>query len=112
LAPAVSKKRHYSAIIRPGLEAPVVMQHSRHDAGRAVVGSGDHLSAGGIFFVDRERIGVDPQSNACMGFAGRRVINCRYSLGARRLTPNTPGSSPWASNPRRTQSCMTLPNAQ
>ncbi len=34
-------------------------------------------------------------------------MSLRYSFGARRRTPSTPGNRPCASKPRRTQSCIT-----
>ena len=50
----------HAAIGRARNEAPVVMQHRRHDAGRAVRRRGDDASAGGVLLVHRQRIEVHP----------------------------------------------------
>ena len=49
-----------AVIVGSRLEAPVVMQHGRHDARGAVGRRGHHLAARGIFLVDGERVDVDP----------------------------------------------------
>ena len=54
------QKAHYAVFTRAGDKAHVVMQHRRHNPGRTVGGRGDHAPAVGVFFVDRQRVQVDP----------------------------------------------------
>src|SRR5690554_5178765 len=50
----------HALLIGARAEAVVVVQHRGDDAGRAVGGGGDDPATGGVLFVDRERVEVDP----------------------------------------------------
>ena len=60
MAAATSRKRITPSSLAPVLEAAVVVQHRRHDAGGPVGRGGDHAPAGGVLLVHRERVGVHP----------------------------------------------------
>ena len=81
----------------PGTKRRVVVQHGRHDAGRAVGGRGDHAAAGGVLLVDRQRVQVDPvqhgQRIAQRGLGPARQLGDTAG-GARRRTSSPPGRMP------------------
>src|SRR6185312_14080987 len=66
-------------VVRFRAEAQVVVTDGGHDAGGAVGGRGDHAAAGGVFFVDGERVEVDPVED------GQRVAQRGFGLVAQIL---------------------------
>ena len=54
------QKAYDAVFVGTGDETHVVMQHRRDDSGCTIGGRGDHASAVGVFFVDRQGVQVDP----------------------------------------------------
>ena len=60
MAAAREQEAHDAVVVGARFETPIVVQHGRHDSGRAVGRCRDHLSARRVFLVDRQRERVHP----------------------------------------------------
>ena len=76
------QEAHHAVFGRVGHEAGVVVQHGGHDAGGAVGGCSDHAAADGVFFIDGQRVEIDPVER------GERVAHAGFG-GARQLAVQT-----------------------